>query len=68
MQINKARLQVLQARDQLLDEILEETKRHLREAVTNEGSYQELLKSLILQVIRPCHIDSFIFPPSVCIV
>jgi V-type H+-transporting ATPase subunit E len=51
VQINKARLQVLQARDQVLDEILEKARKHLRDASSTSASYQELLKVLVLQCL-----------------
>lgn len=51
--MNKARLQVLQARDTVLDEILEETKRHLRKVSASDSTYTELMKELILQVSQP---------------
>lgn len=50
MQINKSRLQVLRARDQVLEEVVEETKKHLRGISTDETKYCQLLEKLILQV------------------
>lgn len=51
VQINKARLQVLQARDQVLDDVFDETKKLLRSVPSNEGTYQQLLDSLVLQCL-----------------
>lgn len=48
VQINKAKLQVLQARDNVLDEVFEETKKVLKETAKSP-SYQELLNDLVLQ-------------------
>lgn len=50
VQINKARLQVLQARDQVLEEICEETRKRLRDVAASETTYQQLLNGLVLQV------------------
>jgi V-type H+-transporting ATPase subunit E len=48
-QINKARLKVLQAREETLAELLNEAKKQLG-SVASDGSYRGLLKDLILQV------------------
>ncbi|PJF19521.1 ATPase, V1/A1 complex, subunit E domain-containing protein [Paramicrosporidium saccamoebae] len=45
-----ARLQVLQARDQVLDEVFEETKKHLKDAASGP-SYQKLLDEIVLQCL-----------------
>lgn len=54
VQINKARLQVLQARDQVLEAVLEETKKQLRDISSSSDAsrYESLLEQLVLQV-RP---------------
>lgn len=49
--MNKARLRVLQARDTVLDEILEEARRQLRETSGSAPQYEELMRGLILQVL-----------------
>lgn len=51
VQMNKARLRVLQARDTVLDEILEEARRQLRETSSSTPQYEELMRGLILQVL-----------------
>lgn len=50
MQINKARLQVLQARDQVLDDIREEATKRLQSISSSATAYQQLLNGLVLQV------------------
>ncbi|KAI9307704.1 ATP synthase subunit [Cunninghamella echinulata] len=47
--INKARLRTLQAREQVLQELFEETQHRVKELDQNEEAYSELLKDLLLQ-------------------
>ncbi|CAG8701960.1 4344_t:CDS:2, partial [Cetraspora pellucida] len=47
--INKSRLKVLQARQQMLDELFTETRSQLKKISQDRDSYRDLLKDLILQ-------------------
>ncbi|KAF0521750.1 putative vacuolar ATP synthase subunit E [Gigaspora margarita] len=47
--INKSRLKVLQARQQMLEELFVETRSQLKKISQNKDSYSNLLKDLILQ-------------------
>ncbi|CAG8619830.1 32878_t:CDS:2, partial [Racocetra persica] len=47
--INKSRLKVLQARQQMLDELFSETQSQLKKISQDRDSYRNLLKDLILQ-------------------
>ncbi|CAO3643608.1 unnamed protein product [Cunninghamella blakesleeana] len=47
--INKARLRTLQAREQVLQELFEETQSRIKGLDQDEEAYTELLKNLILQ-------------------
>lgn len=49
-QTNKSRLQVLQTREQHLQDLFDGAKEKLKELSGDEGKYSELLKGLILQV------------------
>lgn len=51
-QNNKARLQLLEKREELLEQVFEEAKSRIGEVTKDEKKYQALLKDLILQV-RP---------------
>ncbi|KAH8550736.1 ATP synthase subunit [Umbelopsis sp. PMI_123] len=48
-QINKSRLRVLQARQQMLDELFEETRSQLTSVSKDSSKYPNLLKDLVLQ-------------------
>lgn len=49
-QINKARLKVLQAQDEVLGEIAEQTKHHLIDITKDGAVYSNLMSRLLLQV------------------
>lgn len=50
VQINKSRLQVLEARDRVLDEVREEVRNRLLPlSIQDSGNYRQLLERLILQ-------------------
>lgn len=51
-QNNKARLQLLEKREELLEKVFDEAKAKLGEVTKDEKKYSELLKNLVLQV-RP---------------
>jgi hypothetical protein len=51
-QNNKARLQLLEKREELLEKVFDEAKAKLGEVTKDEKKYAELLKNLVLQV-RP---------------
>ena len=67
--INKSRLKVLQARQQLLEEVFNETRNQLFKVSQDNVKYRDLLKDLILQglyqlmddqvriIVRKCDID-----------
>ena len=46
---NKARLRVLGARQEIIDELFAEAEKRLAEETKNEGKYGETLKGLVLQ-------------------
>ncbi|PLW09289.1 hypothetical protein PCANC_09788 [Puccinia coronata f. sp. avenae] len=48
---NKARLEQLQMRDQLLQNVFEEAKKGLSDLTTNQDSYREIIKNLTLQAL-----------------
>ncbi|GAA5981693.1 hypothetical protein JCM5350_000457 [Sporobolomyces pararoseus] len=50
-QNNKARLQLLEKREELLEQVFEEAKSRISEVTKDESKYGELLKSLILQAL-----------------
>ncbi|KAI8100091.1 ATP synthase subunit [Halteromyces radiatus] len=47
--INKARLRTLQEREHVLDDLFEETRIRVQSLSSDEGSYTELVKGLVLQ-------------------
>ncbi|ORZ05856.1 ATPase, V1/A1 complex, subunit E [Absidia repens] len=47
--INKARLRTLQQREQVLDQLFEETRTRTQKLSSNDSSYGELLNKLVLQ-------------------
>lgn len=47
-QLNKARLQILQARDQIIDEVNNDVLKRLREQI-NPATYQRTLENLLVQ-------------------
>jgi V-type H+-transporting ATPase subunit E len=49
-QINKSRLRVLQARQQMLDELFDEARSKLTSVSKDKSQYPALLKDLVLQV------------------
>jgi hypothetical protein len=49
-QTNKSRLEILQTREQHLQELFDGAKERLAELTKDQGKYTELLKGLILQV------------------
>ncbi|GAA5835848.1 hypothetical protein JCM3766R1_005867 [Sporobolomyces carnicolor] len=50
-QNNKARLQLLEKREELLEQVFEEAKSRIGEVTKDEKKYQALLKDLILQAL-----------------
>ncbi|GAA5986020.1 hypothetical protein JCM11641_004903 [Rhodosporidiobolus odoratus] len=50
-QNNKARLQLLEKREELLEKVFEEAREKLSEVTGDEGKYAELLKGLVLQAL-----------------
>jgi len=54
-QNNKARLQLLEKREELLEQVFDEAKSRIGETTKDEKKYGELLKDLILQVSRKFH-------------
>jgi V-type H+-transporting ATPase subunit E len=49
---NKSRLQVLNARQLVLDDIFEKAREKVPEISKDKGKYQKLLKGLILEVVH----------------
>jgi vacuolar-type H+-ATPase subunit E/Vma4 len=49
-QTNKARLKLLQAREQHLDQAFEEARGRLKEVTKDKFKYEGILKDLVLQV------------------
>lgn len=54
-QINKSRLRVLQARQQMLDELFDEARSKLTSVSKDKSQYPALLKDLVLQVSSQCY-------------
>jgi V-type H+-transporting ATPase subunit E len=50
---NKSRLKLLSARQELLDDLFEESRKKLSTATKDKKKYQELLKNLILEGLYP---------------
>ncbi|GAA5995338.1 H(+)-transporting V1 sector ATPase subunit E [Rhodotorula paludigena] len=50
-QNNKARLQLLEKREELLEKVFEEARAKVSEATKDQAKYQELLKNLVLQAL-----------------
>lgn len=56
-QLNKARLKVLQAQDEAIDEIMESIRVRLAQKITEKSSYKAIMTDLILQCLFRCMDD-----------